>query len=117
MNNNISDLESILGKKSNWKILQKVHRAILSNDKEIKFRVFPIYIQYFKDEKIISVLYYKGKFVNSDEIDVGFNLDHPPKLKLFKNAEYMHYPNINYSCKLKCSSNTDKFLSKIMKLL
>ena len=117
MDSSIENLKNIPGTRINWEILQKTHHAILSLDKNIKFRIFPIYIQYSKGERLIAVLYYRGKFVNSDEVDLGLNLNHPPKLKELKDASYMKYANINYSCILKNTPGIDKLLSKIIKSL
>lgn len=117
MDNTIEGLRNKAGIRSNWEILQKTHNAILFLNKNVKFRIFPIYIQYVLDEKLIAILYYKGKFVNSDEIDLGLCLNLPPALKELGNAEHMKYANINYSCILRSTKNIDKFLHKIISLM
>lgn len=110
------DLDNIIGKRDNSELIRQIHLAILSLDKRIIFRVFPIYIRYSKNDKVIAVLFLKGKFVNLGELVLGLNLDKNPKLKELKDAKYMKDSNLTYSYIIKNSVVSIKFVSKIIKL-
>ena len=72
------DLEKIISKN---KLVGKIHFAIILVDKNIMFRVFPLYIRYSKNDKVIAILFFSGKFVNSGELVMGLNLDKKPLWK------------------------------------
>ena len=84
-----------------FKIFIKLHKLILSLNKQINFRVFPIYVRYSLGEKNIALIYFKGKFITGGLLDLGLNLDQRPEVKEFIEAVHMHYPGISYSIKLK----------------
>ena len=106
------DLENII---STDNLVGKIHSVIMLADKNLMFRVFPIYIRYSKNDKVIAILYFKGKFVNSGELVLGLNLDKNPKLKELKDAKYMKDSNItyNYSIKNSYEKKTKDILAKL----
>ena len=108
------DLENIISKNN---LVGKIHSAIMLVDKNLMFRVFPIYIRYSKNDKVIAVLFFKGKFVNLGELVLGLNLDKNPKLNELKDAKYMKDSNLTYSYIIKDSPISIKFVSKIIKLI
>jgi len=94
-----ADLKNKLGDK--WELFKKIHKLILSLNKEVDFRVFPIYIRYSLREKNIALIYFKGKFVANGNLDFGLNLEKYSKVKGFVRAKHMKYPGITHSVKLK----------------
>ncbi len=108
------DLEKIISKN---KLVGKIHFAIILVDKNIMFRVFPLYIRYSKNDKVIAILFFSGKFVNSGELVMGLNLDKKPKLTGFKDAKFMKDSNLTYSYIFKETAVSNNFISKIIKLI
>lgn len=106
------DLKNKLGEK--WELFEKIHRLILSLNKGVEFRVFPIYIRYSLKEKNLALIYFKGKFADGG-LNVGLNLEERPKVKGFTNAKYMQYPGITYSIKLKKIKEITPSVVKIIK--
>lgn len=111
------ETEIIFGKIDNCKIAEKVHSSIISSDKTIDYRIFPIYVRYSREDKVVAILYFKGKFVNPKEVVLGLNLEEKPKLLGFKDAKYMKDSNMTYSYIIKDSIDSKKFISKIVKLI
>jgi hypothetical protein len=116
------DLDNIIGKRDTAELIRKIHLAILSLDKRIIFRVFPIYIRYSKDDKVIAVLYLKGKylkgkFVNSRKIILGLNLNKKPKLLGFEKIEYVLDINIKYTYIINDSTKFNNSILKVIKLI
>jgi hypothetical protein len=112
----IKDLRDVVSKCDNSEIVEKVHFQILSFNKKITFRIFPIYIKYFLEDKVVGIIYFKGKFVNPKKLVLGFNLSTKPKLVGFKNAGFMKDPNITYSIVLD-DNTSDKNIKEIIKLI
>ncbi|MBU2082372.1 hypothetical protein KKH14_03045 [Patescibacteria group bacterium] len=110
MNN---DLKAKLGDK--WLVFNKLHQFILSLSPEMECRLCTVYVRYMLGNNIIAVVYFRGKFVSSCQLDVGFAFKGKPKNHSFINAKYMNYPNINYSIKLKNSNDITKKLTDIIK--
>ncbi len=94
-----TDLKNKLGDR--WEIFKKLHKLILSLNKDVDFHVFPIYIRYSLGEKNIVLIYFRGKFVADGGFNIGLNLDKHSKIKRFVKAKYMKYPGITYSVKIK----------------
>ena len=44
-------------------LMDKFHNAIISSNKNIFFRVLPIYVKYFLDDKVIASIYYRNNKV------------------------------------------------------
>lgn len=110
-------LNKSVGRKDNQELVSKVHLKILSLDKKIYFKIFPIYIKYYKDDEVIGIVYFKGKFVGLNELILGLNLKSNPKLLELKNAKFMKDPDINYSFFIKSSNISNKTTKKIIELL
>ena len=108
----MQDFKNKLGDK--WELFRKLHKLILSLNRGIEFRIFPIYIRYSFREKNIALIYFKGKSVGSG-LDVGLNLKGCPKIKGFVNANYMHYPGITYSVKFKKLRDITPGIVKVIK--
>jgi hypothetical protein len=104
------DFTTLTTDKSSWKLLQQIHKAILSTSKDIEYRIFPIYIRYDDGERNVALLYYKGKHMESGEFDLGLNIGTTRRPKGFDNGEHMKYPGINCSIKLSVSSSLTKQL-------
>lgn len=81
----------------NWDIFKKVHQILLSVNKKVYFRVFPIYVKYFLDDEVFAVAFFKGNLVNDNQIDLGLKFYITPVLKNLRDAQYMKDANINYS--------------------
>lgn len=111
----IEDLKSKLDDK--WIILNKLHKSILSIDPKIEYHVFPIYIGYYIKDNPVAMVYFQGKFVSSDLLDVGFALKEKPKNSNFVDAKYMKYPGINYSTKINSLENITKEFINTIKLI
>lgn len=81
----------------NWDIFKKVHQILLSVNKKVYFRVFPIYAKYFLDDEVFAVIFFKGNLVNENQVDLGLKFNITPVLKSLRNAQYMKDSNVNYS--------------------
>ena len=81
----------------NWDIFKKVHQTLLSVDKNVHFRIFPIYAKYFLDDEVFAVVFFKGSLVTDNQVDLGLKFSIIPALKILRNAEYMKDPCVNYS--------------------
>jgi len=110
---NIEELKKKLSNK--WPIFEKLHIFILSINPKIEYRIFPIYVRYCLGEKIIVLVYFQGKFVLNNQLDVGLSLKEKPRSSNFISAKYMHYPEINYSIKITDRAELTKNLSKVIK--
>jgi len=108
-----ADFKKKLGDR--WEIFQVLHKLILSLNKKVNFRIFPIYITYHLKDKNIALIYYKGKFVNDGGLDIGLNLKGNPTSNKFIKAEYMHYPGITHSTKIKKLRDIDLNRIKVIK--
>ena len=111
----LPNLKKKLGDK--WLLFKTIHQDILSIHRNIDFRVFPIYISYYLDERMIAVVYFGGKFVTKHDLNVGLSLRKRPKSKRFVGAKYMKYPGIVYSIKLSNRANVPNILLKELKHL
>ncbi len=107
------NLEKIINKN---KLAGEIHSKIISADKNIMFRVFPLYIRYSKNDKVVVVLFLKGKFVDKGKLVLGLNLDKKPEFKGFKDAKYMSDSNLTYSYSFKESSDLS-IINKIIKTI
>jgi len=114
--NTAIDFLSLAKSSSNWKLLQQLHRTILATSKNVEYRIFPIYIRYANDDKNIALLYFKGKHLRSDEIELGLNIGDAKNPTDFDNGKHMKYPGINCSIKLDASSKLTKKLIDTIKL-
>lgn len=104
-----------------WKVLKMIHDQILSIGKETSYIIYPIYIKYFNEDRVIATVFLKsaGKHmdgVKNDHVDLGVNLSEKPKIKGFRTAEYMKDQYIHYSILLK-NSDSPELIQKIVKLL
>lgn len=113
MENN-KDLENIINKN---KLIGKIHPLIILSNKNIMFRIFPLYIRYSSNDKVIAVLFFRGKFTNPCELVLGLNLNKDPKLVGIKNANYMKDSNLTYSYLIKDSIESINLLKKVIKLI
>ena len=112
--------ELLKGKIGNnkWSIFNELHQLFLSTNQKIDYRIFPLYIIYFLDDVVISVIYFKGKLVSNDsgdQLDVGFSFKNKPPIRNLISAEYMRYPGINYSLKFNSKSKISEDLVKMIK--
>lgn len=110
------NFQSLVGNKSNWQLLQQLHKALLSTGKDIAYRIFPIYIRYEDGDRTIALLYFKGKHLELGELELGLNIGAAKLPKGFDNGERMKYPEINCSVKLATSSRLTKELLDVLKL-
>ncbi len=115
MNNDLTELKKKLGSK--WTMFEKLHEAILSANPNIEYRIFPIYISYYLADRNVVIVYFRGKFVSNDELDVGLGLREKPKNFQFISASYMHYYGVNYSIKLKDVKEITKEFINTIKLI
>ena len=76
MTNNINVLEKTSKKAS---IVKKLHKNIMSINRGICFYTFPQYVRYSNNDFVFAVVYFRGKFVLSDDLDLGLNLKTKPK--------------------------------------
>jgi len=104
------NLEKKLGKK--WQIFNELHKFILSINPKIKYRLFTIYVIYLLEDNLVAIVYFHGKSVKNNQLDVGLSLKEKPKISGFVNAGYMKYQEINYSMKI----NSKKDIAKIKKI-
>ena len=112
----IIDFLNLAGQKANLKLLEQLHSTLLSTGKRIQTRIFPIYIRYADDEKNIALLYFKGKSLKPEEIELGLNIGKAKLPKGFENGKHMQYPGINCSIKLNSSYRLSKKLLEVIKL-
>lgn len=106
----LEDLRKKLGDK--WPAFNKLHQFIISGSPDITYRVFPIYVSYFTDDKMVSVIYFRGKALSGIQLDVGFSLKEKPSIAGFIDAGYMQYPGINYSIKINSTKDITKEFKK-----
>ncbi len=109
----LKDLEVKLGSK--WKIFINLHNLIISINPKVNYRVFPIYVNYYLNDCVVAVVYFRGKFAVGNKIDVGFAFNKKPSDKNFITAGYMKCPNINYSIKIN-KEEIDEEVTKEIKL-
>ena len=112
MNNNLIQLKKKVGAK--WALFEKLHKIILSTNPNIEYRIFPIYVSYCLGDRNIAIVYFRGKFVSNNELDIGLGLDKKPNNSRFTDAKYMHYTGVNYSIKLKDEKEITKKLISII---
>jgi len=110
------NLESMICKTDNKEIIEKVHYAIMSSNKKITSRVFPQYIRYSYNDKVIALLYFKGRFTISNELVLGLNIDDKPKIDGIKDAKYMKDNNLKFSIKITEKTYSEKEISNLIKL-
>ena len=79
---------------------ETLHNFITSLSKKIAFRVFPIYVSYSIEDKVIALIYYKNRNKHSGALDVGLNLKELPKDKGFIDAAYMKQRGITFSTRV-----------------
>lgn len=109
MDNSIENIKKYMGNK--WGIFCKIHDTLITFEKDISFRVFPIYISYCRGTDIFAVLYFRQKFADEDNLTVGLNLKHKPKLDIFKDGSVIKYSGINYFLSF---NSTDNFNEDII---
>ena len=109
----IKNIRNKLGNR--YQIFKKLHDLILFSSEGVEFRIFPIYIAYFFKDKNVALIYYAGKLVRDGELDLGLNLKENPTDKRFIKADYMHYPGITHSIKIRRLKDIDLTLAKIIK--
>ncbi|MBI2673750.1 MAG: hypothetical protein HYX23_00510 [Candidatus Zambryskibacteria bacterium] len=105
-----NELEKKLGDK--LVIFNQLHKFIMSLNPKINFRLSTVYVRYMLKDDIVTVVYFRGKFVSDCKLNVGFAFKEKPKGLGFRDAKYMSYPNINYSIRLKTDKDVTKNLSK-----
>lgn len=115
------DFRSLAGEKSNLELLQQLHTAILRTNKNIEYRIFPIYVRYDNGDKTIAVLRFKVNFkkiniTEPGELELGLNIGDTKLPKGFDTGESLKYPGINCSIKLNTSSHLTKKLLDAIKL-
>lgn len=97
-------------------MFQKIHKLILYTGGGLSFHVFPLYITYFCGDKVVALLYFRGKFVDADTLVLGLNLESKPSKDLgFKDDKHMKHPNINYSIIFKNPSAINQNVSRLIK--
>lgn len=112
------DLKNIITNKETLNFISKVHEKIINSDEGITFKIFPLYIKYFLNEKVIASIYYKkGKTLNEGEIDIGLNLKERPEIEGCKDAKYMKDVNINFSFLFNSKKYSEDKLSNLIKLM
>ena len=115
MGRKIIDAEFKNKLKDRWNLFRRLHKLILSLNKEVGFDIFPIYIIYHLGEKNLALLYFKGKFVAGASFNLGLNLKDKPKIEVFVSAKYMKYLGITYSIKLQELDVITPEITKIIK--
>ncbi|MDP3057081.1 MAG: hypothetical protein Q8N37_00985 [bacterium] len=108
----LEDLRKKMGDK--WLVFDKLHQIIMFSSPSIDYRVFPIYVSYFIEDKMVFVIYYRGKTLSGIQLDVGFSLKDKPNMPGFVSASYMQYPGINYSIKINSVKDITKEFKKII---
>lgn len=98
-------------------LLQKAHNIITDVYKDISFRVFPIYVKYYFDLKPVLIIYFKGKFIEKGELDIGVNLEAIPDIKGFRDASYMKDGKIKYSILINASNYSGDLIRQIVRLV
>jgi hypothetical protein len=81
----------------NWDIFKKVHQTLMSVDKNVYFRVFPIYAKYFLDDEVFAIVFFKGSLVGDNQVDLGLKFNITPALKSLRDAKHMKDSCVNYS--------------------
>ena len=115
--NTTIDFTTLTADKSSWKLLQQLHKTILSTSKKVEYRIFPIYIRYDNGERTVALLYFKGKHIETGEVDLGLNIGSAGLPKNFDDGERMKYPGINCSIKLDISNSLTKQLQDAIMLI
>lgn len=98
-------------------LLQKVHHNIVNSDKNIDFKIFPIYIKYYINLRPVAIIYFKGKFVEKGALDLGINLDSIPAIDGFREAGYMKDVKINFSITINDLNYSDALVKTILGLI
>jgi len=102
-------------KSKNWDdlrlVFQVLHKKILSLNKNIRGKLYTIYIQYSDKEKVIAVVYY-----SKSGFDVGLALPNSVKDKKLKSAKYMRYPGITKCYMVKTKKDINSKLNKWLKI-
>lgn len=116
------NFRSLAGEKSNLELLQQLHDAIIRANKNIEYRIFPIYVRYDRGDDIVAVLRFKVNFkkinkTEPGELEFGLNIGDTKLPKGFENGESLKYPDINCSIKLNTSSRLTKQLLDAIKLI
>lgn len=116
------DFRSLAGEKSNLELLRQLHDAIMRTNKNIEYRIFPIYVRYDRGDGIVAVLRFKVNFkkinkTEPGELELGLNIGDIKLPKGFENGESLKYPDINCSIKLNTSSRLTKQLLDAIKLI
>jgi len=106
-----------LSNKNNFGLVEALHKLLVSLSKDVEFRVFPIYIRYTIGDRIIAVLYFSGKTIESDQVEIGLNTGSTKKPDGFSGGEHMKYPGINCSIKVGGPKPLKKELFNIVKLI
>ena len=97
----------------NWEIFNKLHEVLMSVDKNVFFRIFPIYAKYFLNDEVFAVVFYKGSSTKDNQVDLGLKFETKPLLKGVKDAKYMKDPSVNFSILL----NEDNLIKDKIRIL
>ena len=101
---------------SRFEIFKKIHEIILSLNPEIKHRLSTVYVRYMLGDKIIAVIYFRGKFVSECRLNGGFSFKEKSTFPDFKDGKFMNYPGINYSLEIKSDKDiTSKLVAQLKK--
>ena len=88
--------------------VNEIHERILKLDKDINFRVFPIYIRYLKGDDLFALLYFNPKDYN----ELGIATENKISDR-FQDASWMKYKEIKYSIKITNNEDIDKIFQQI----
>jgi hypothetical protein len=115
MDTSIEELKNEMGKK--WIIFNKIHNIFLTIDKNVNFRIFPIYIVYSRGENVFGVIFFKGKLIKNENLIVGLKFNSEPNLHYFKEASEIKYAGINYYISIKNNEDLNKEIITSLKEL
>lgn len=95
-------------------VLDKTHKAIINLVKDVSYKIFPLYVKYYVESEPVIILYYKGKFIEKGELDLGVNLKTMPKDFIFRDADYMKDGKIKYSTKVDAFTDISSLIKNIL---
>jgi len=97
----------------NWEMFNKLHEVLMSIDKNVFFRIFPIYAKYFLNDEVFAVVFYKFSSTKDNQVDLGLKFETKPLIKGIKDAKYMKDPSVNFSMLI----NEDNFIKNKIRIL
>jgi predicted transport protein len=100
-----------------FELFYPVHKKIISLNQNIEYRIFPLYVKYVIEDKVLFLIYFKGKFASTGILDLGMNLHDDTTVKGLVPAEYMKDKSINWSTKVTPETDVDSLFEKIIKCL